>query len=213
MPDKTKRYIECIAIFFVVPVLLYFVRHQLAFRIFYLLFLLTLVCAIILYKDPHFDRAVLKRKINKDHMRSMAVLFLPLATLLGLITFFFLPSKYLTFPTSMPTTWLIVMVFYPLLMVLPQELLFRCFFFHRYRNLFGGNSKQLIVLNAFSFGLSHLFYGNWVAPVLSFFGGVLFAWRYSTSQSLLAVSIEHAIWGNYLFTIGIGWYFYSGAIT
>ncbi len=27
-----------------------------------------------------------------------------------------------------------------------------------------------------------------------------------------AVSIEHALWGNFLFTVGIGWFFYSGAI-
>jgi membrane protease YdiL (CAAX protease family) len=68
------------------------------------------------------------------------------------------------------------------------------------------------VLNALSFGLSHLFYGNWVAPVLAFFGGLLFAWRYQTSRSLGTVVIEHALWGDFLFTTGIGWYFYSGAI-
>jgi hypothetical protein len=27
------------------------------------------------------------------------------------------------------------------------------------------------------------------------------------------VALEHALWGNFLFTTGIGWYFYSGSIT
>ena len=105
------------------------------------------------------------------------------------------------------------MCLYPALLVLPQELLFRCFFFHRYESLFGGKTWLLILCNAASFGLSHLFYGNWIAPTLSFVGGLLFAWRYATTRSLAAVSLEHALWGNYLFTIGIGWYFYSGAIS
>ena len=97
-------------------------------------------------------------------------------------------------------------------MVIPQEICFRVFFFHRYRDVFGGREVPLMLLNALSFGASHLFYGNWVAPVLSFFGGLLFARRYQTSRSLPMVWIEHALWGNYLFTVGIGWYFYSGAI-
>jgi membrane protease YdiL (CAAX protease family) len=73
--------------------------------------------------------------------------------------------------------------------------------------------RQMILFNALSFSLAHLFYGNWVAPVLSFAGGLLFAWRYQTSQSLPLVALEHALWGDYLFTIVLGWYFYSGAIT
>jgi membrane protease YdiL (CAAX protease family) len=67
-------------------------------------------------------------------------------------------------------------------------------------------------MNAISFSLAHLFYSNWVALLLSFLGGYLFAWRYHRSQSLPLVSLEHALWGDFLFTVGLGWYFYSGAI-
>lgn len=213
MMNPQKRYIECLVLFFVAPLLLYFVRHQMAFRVFYLLFVLVSVCTIMLVKDPLFDRTIFWRKIRIKHLRKMAVFFLPAATAMGLFTYFFLPSRWLAFPTTEPVLWLIIMVLYPLLLALPQELLFRCFFFHRYQSLFGGRPGRLIFFNALSFGLSHIFYGNWVAPVLTFFGGLLFAWRYHTSASLLTVGLEHAVWGNYLFTIGIGWYFYSGAIT
>ena len=29
---------------------------------------------------------------------------------------------------------------------------------------------------------------------------------------MIAASLEHALWGNALFTIGWGWYFYAGSI-
>lgn len=62
------------------------------------------------------------------------------------------------------------------------------------------------------FFLAHMLYGNWLAPVLSAFGGLLFAFRYSRSRSTIIAAIEHGLWGNYLFTVGYGWFFYSGAI-
>lgn len=52
----------------------------------------------------------------------------------------------------------------------------------------------MIAANALSFSLANLFYGNWVAPVLSFSGGLLFAWRYHISSSLPLVSLENALW-------------------
>jgi membrane protease YdiL (CAAX protease family) len=153
------------------------------------------------------------RKPQLKDLKSITIVFLPAALFLSIITYIALPSKFFSFPTSRPNLWLIVMLLYPPLGVLPQELLFRCFFFHRYRTLFKGKERQLIFLNALSFGLSHIFYANWIAPVLSFFGGLLFAWRYHVSSGLFTVALEHALWGNFLFTTGIGWYFYSGSIT
>ncbi len=84
-------------------------------------------------------------------------------------------------------------------------------FFHRYRSLFP-NPAMLILVNGLSFGLAHILYANWVAPLLASAGGWLFAWRYHVTGSLMAVGIEHALWGNFLFTVGLGWFFYSGAI-
>jgi uncharacterized protein len=47
--------------------------------------------------------------------------------------------------------------------------------------------------------------------VLTFFGGILFAWRYVETGSLLTSSVEHALYGCWLFTVGLGVYFYHGA--
>jgi membrane protease YdiL (CAAX protease family) len=70
----------------------------------------------------------------------------------------------------------------------------------------------MMIVNSICFGLAHLFYGNWVAPILSGLGGLLFCHRYLKSKSLLVVGLEHGLWGDFLFTVGLGWFFYSGAI-
>ena len=68
-------------------------------------------------------------------------------------------------------------------------------------------------MSGFCFGLAHLFFANWIAPVLTALGGVIFARTYSRSGSTMLVSVEHSLWGNFIFTIGLGWYFYAGAIS
>ena len=107
--------------------------------------------------------------------------------------------------------WMVVMIAYPLLSVYPQEILFRTFFFHRYRPILGSRHGA-ILWSAFVFGLAHLFFANWIAPTLTALGGYLFARTYTRSGSTLAAVIEHALWGDFLFTIGLGWYFYGGSI-
>jgi uncharacterized protein len=210
--SRRRLFFECLTLFFIFPILLYFVRHQLAFRISFLLLFLSLICILLLRRDPEFDGKVSWRKPRLEHLKSIMIIFLPGAGVISIITYFAVPSRFLQLPVSHPFIWLIFVLLYPLQVVL-QELLFRSFFFHRYRKLFKRKEKQMIFLNALSFGLAHILFGNWVAPVLSFFGGLLFAWRYHISQSLLLVSLEHTIWGYFLFIIGIGWFFYSGSIT
>jgi hypothetical protein len=46
--------------------------------------------------------------------------------------------------------------------------------------------------------------------ILTFFGGYLFAYTYAKTRSLLLVSIEHALYGCLLYTIGLGRFFYTG---
>ena len=104
-----------------------------------------------------------------------------------------------------------VMVFYPVFSVYPQELIFRAFLFHRYRPLFG-STRNLVIVSAVAFGLAHLFFANLLAPLLSAVGGWIFARTYARSDSTLQATIEHALFGCFLFTVGLGWYFYGGSI-
>jgi hypothetical protein len=108
-----------------------------------------------------------------------------------------------------PRLWMLVMVVYPLLSVYPQGILCRAFFLHRYAVLFP-NNWILLLACAMAFGFMHIIFRNPLAVVLTFFGGLLFAWRYQVTGSLLTSNVEHALYGCWLFTVGLGQFFYHG---
>lgn len=99
--------------------------------------------------------------------------------------------------------WVFILFVYSVFSVYPQELIYRTFFFKRYKSMF--YSKRLLVfMNAIVFSLGHIFFKNTLVLLLTFFGGLLFALTYYKTNSTLLVSIEHAIYGCWLFTIGMG---------
>jgi len=128
---------------------------------------------------------------------------------LGIAVRVFAPDLLFSFLKRAPAFWAVVMVLYPLLSVYPQELLYRAFFFHRYAPLFGSGWVMLLA-SALSFGFVHIIFGNWLAVGLCVAGGLLFSFTYHSSGSLLLTCLDHAIFGNFIFTIGIGRFFYHG---
>ena len=48
-------------------------------------------------------------------------------------------------------------------------------------------------------------------PGLTLVGGLLFAYRYTKTGSLLTSCVEHALYGCFLFTVGLGRFFYHAA--
>jgi membrane protease YdiL (CAAX protease family) len=102
-----------------------------------------------------------------------------------------------------PLLWLMILFVYSLFSVYPQEILYRLFFFQRYQVLFK-NEFILVFVNAIVFSLAHLFFKNILVLILTFLGGILFALTYKKTKSTLLVSIEHAIYGCWLFTVGMG---------
>ena len=99
--------------------------------------------------------------------------------------------------------WIFILVFYSLFSVYPQELIYRTFYFQRYESLFKSKALFLFV-NAIVFSLAHIFFRNTLVMVLTFVGGILFALTFNRTRSTLIVSIEHAIYGCWLFTVGMG---------
>jgi membrane protease YdiL (CAAX protease family) len=102
-----------------------------------------------------------------------------------------------------PKLWLFILFIYSVFSVYPQELIYRTFFFKRYQQLFK-SSNQFMFLNAIVFSLGHIFFRNSLVIVLTFLGGLLFAFTFNNTKSTLLVSIEHAIFGCWLFTVGMG---------
>ncbi len=121
------------------------------------------------------------------------------------------PAAFLAMPRQRTELWLMIMAFYPVLSVLGQEIVFRPLFFRRYGDLLGG-ARARIAVNAAVFALAHAFYQNWVALALTFLGGLAFAYAYERSGSFPVVFLMHMLAGQALFTLGLGVFFYHGAV-
>ena len=121
------------------------------------------------------------------------------------------PGAMFTFPRARPAIWALVMVAYPLASVLPQNVVWRVFLFHRYRGVFG-DRFLMVVVSAAAFGWAHIVMNNWFAVATTLVGGVFFAQTYRRSDSMLLASIEHALYGCWMFTVGYGLLFLYGEL-
>ena len=170
-----------------------------------------LVCLVVLLADPAFPR----RQLWDARGARRGLAGLALRTV-GVCTGVFLvaliqrgPQGLFLFPRARPAVWLLVLVLYPLFSAYPQELMFRTFFFHRYGALFRRPSS-LIAVNAVLFGWAHVIVHNLTAVLLTALGGLLFAYTYHRSRSTLLVAAEHALYGDFVFSVGIGGMFVNG---
>ncbi len=83
----------------------------------------------------------------------------------------------------------------PLLSVIPQELVFRTFFFHRYGPLFGDWKWIGVAVNGLLFGFAHIIFDNWIAVAGSAVIGAIIAYRYWVTRSFWAgLARAHALW-------------------
>jgi len=138
-------------------------------------------------------------------------LFVPAAAALTLAVCAFAPGLFLNMPRRKPLFWALIIVLYALFSVAPQTLVYRAFLFQRYRAFFRAE-PALTVASAAAFAWLHIALRNWLAPFLTLPAGLLFAWRYARTRSVLASAFEHALCGCAVFTLGLGVYFYTGVI-
>lgn len=175
------------------------------------LWLLTGYCLYRLFRDAAFDRNLLwNDQALPGVAPQMFVTFVFAALVTGMAVYYFAPLTLFDFVKRHTVFWAIVMVLYPVLSVYPQGIIYRAFFFERYRGLFP-NTMVLIVMSAVAFSFAHIIFRNPIAVAFTLVGGLLFAWRYAETRSLLTSSFEHALYGCWMFTIGLGQYFYKGA--
>jgi len=115
------------------------------------------------------------------------------------------PARLFDLPAERPGLWALVLLTYPLSVWL-QEVVFRAYFFARFRTIFP-HRRRMILASAAAFGWVHLPYGNGVAITLAFAGGLFFAATYARSRSLRLVFLEHTLYGSLIFTVGLGGFF------
>jgi membrane protease YdiL (CAAX protease family) len=166
-----------------------------------------------LLRDPSFDRGKLWNfGPLPGHLGAILGIFALGAVGIWLGVLRFAPDLEWNLWRQQPWLWALVMVAYPVLSVYPQGLLYRAFFFERYAALFPGK-WAMILASAAAFAFLHIVFRNWLAVALTFAGGLLFAASYADTGSLVTSSFEHALYGCWLFTVGLGQYFYHASTT
>lgn len=210
--SRTYLWIEYLAVFVVLPLAgAEAVRRELiGARVFPVLWALAAVCFIVLMLDRRFDRGAFVRVAGfRRHMRVILPRFVGAALALGVLVVALRPDALFSFPRRSPHWWALVMLLYPLFSVYPQGIVYRAFVFHRYRRLVG-DGVGMVGLSTIAFTLCHAVFGNWVAIALTAAGGLMFAWTYWKSRSVTIAWLEHAMYGCFVFTIGLGQFLYAG---
>ena len=117
--------------------------------------------------------------------------------------------------TDRPLLWLLIMVLYPLLSVLPQEILFRVCLTDILEAICRGKRLSLalpILGSALLFGWAHIIYAGYVALGATCLAGLTLAWNYRYNRekpgALWPLLLEHGLYGQIIFTTGLGHYFY-----
>lgn len=173
-----------------------------------LLILVAGYCGYRLWQDTTFGRGLLTKKSAPDVSKSILIRTPIVIAALVVLVWMLHPDRMFAFPAERPVMWVVVMVLYPILSALPQEFIYRTYFFHRYEDLMSLKYAP-VISSAVAFSFMHIIYDNWWAVGISFIGGLLFGTTYARTKSLFWVTVEHAIYGCLVFTLGMGSYFYE----
>ena len=152
------------------------------------------------------ERIPLKLKTDldwKEFWKPTIIKLAVIAIVTSVYVFYVDVSALFFVPRTHFSLFVVILFVYSFLSVWPQEAIYRTYFFRRYERLFANKSVFLLV-NALLFCLAHLFLKNVLVLVLTFVGGLLFGVTYLKFRSTTMVSVEHALYGNWLFTVGMG---------
>lgn len=202
-------YIEFTAFYIMIPVACAFFLP--ADRLFEGLFVFMLVGLALLWATPGFRTVELLRGWRAIRLWPVAGLA-ALTLVAGMIVMqVAAPERMFATLRDHPERMLAIAVLYPLLSALPQEIVFRALWFRRYRDILP-DGHQGMLLNAAFFSLAHLMYWSSVVTVMTFVGGLAFAWAHSVRRSFPMAWVMHSIAGLIVFAVGLGIYFYSGNV-
>ncbi len=208
---SAARWLELLLIFVALPILAFLMRASLQLWLIPLLLTLALFCYVLMVRDTRFKRF---RLLNAEQVPRLLKRRLPVFIIGALLCALGYAvtggSRWFDLPMQATTSWLVLLVVYPLLSAWPQELIFRTFLFHRYKTIIP-RKRHRTWLSAVAFAFAHIVYANPVAVLLALIGGILFAYTYAKTRSTLACVVEHSLWGIWLFSLGLGQYLDSGA--
>lgn len=170
----------------------------------FLFFAPPLVYALVVHawkKPPRPERG----ELGTRWVLLRAALIIPGIFVLAYVV---VPDSFLVLPRARPVLWILIMTLYPWVSALPQEYLYRRFYFWRYGPILG-KERWMLWSSALVFGFLHVMYDNVLAIVMTVIGGFLFASAYAKGRRLIIPWLEHTAYGLAIFTSGLGRFFYE----
>lgn len=175
------------------------------------LFGLTAVGIVLLQLTPGFRWRELSRGWGRIDWRFVGLFVAVTVALTAAVVAGFAPQDAFGLLRANPAMMAVIALLYPVMSALPQEIVFRPLFFRRYSAILPP-LRAAIPLNAALFSLAHLMYWSWIVAVMTFGGGLVFAWAYEARRSFPMAFVLHALAGVILFLMGLGVFFYSGNV-
>lgn len=209
-PSRGRSAAELLAVFFALPIAVALLAPS--WQPLWLLALLAVLAGVELWR--HREPGIAVWSIGPSGRALLArllLVWLASAVVLAAGVQLWRPERLFALPRQQTRAWIELLVLYPFVSVLPQEVLYRAFFFHRYRALLGEGALALIA-NATLFAWMHLVFHNVVAVALTFLGGLLFAATYRRSHSLGLVALQHVLYGWTVFSIGLDPFFLGASL-
>ncbi len=209
-PAGPRRWLEFIGFFWIVPVLVAATPSSYLPPI-PVLWAAAIACLILLRRDPALDRRTLWGVAGiRPGLAGVLGRFLLFGPMLAGFAWLMEPEWFLRLPRERTGMWAAILVLYPIFSVVPQGIVFRTFVCHRYRPLFGDGVGMWVVAGA-TFGFAHVVMHRWEPVLITVVGGVIFTATLLRRKSGLLADIEHALYGDLAFTLGLGVWIYTGA--
>lgn len=205
--SKFMKTVEIVVIFFLLPLLM---RYNLIPLPRIVVLLIVLIAVLIVSKRKGYLPTKWNHipTLSRRYWLQMGAIYLGTFLLLSAYLYFILDESPFVIVRENPLFMLVIALFYPLVSALPQEIIYRTFFFARYKSLFS-KPVYLFLLNIVAFSFLHIIYNNVEAVALTLVAGLIFTFSYYRRRSLLLVTIEHSILGLIIFLTGMGRFFYK----
>ena len=181
-------------------------------RMFTMLFGLTAIGLLLLHMTPSFRWRDLLA--GQERIRWLWVWAIGLLVLGFGAAFLWLtrPEELFQIARQQPRLMLMILLLYPLVSALPQEIVYRALFFRRFAPILPTAPRAGLLFNAVVFSMAHLMYWSGLVLLMTFLGGLAFAWAYERHRSFPMAVLLHAAAGNAIFLVGLGVFFYSGNV-
>jgi len=203
---KTLRIAEFILLFFGVPLIIFFdigIRYPSSIVI-------PILIAIFIYlkRVPDFKfKDLFTLKISKTKLKKHVLVIFITSVIITVTVYFFDREHFLNLPKSSMIIWGFMCIFYPVFSAFGQEIIYRVFLYYRYRMIFKTDTL-FILASGITFSFVHIVYYSHISIILTLLLGLYLAYTYIKTKSVLFTSFLHGFFGDLIFTVGLGGYFW-----